>query len=39
MIDKFFDCFNVNNYETGKLKRKEFQDPYRSPDDARLKVN
>ena len=38
MVDKFFDCFNVSNFDSGKRKRKPFQDPYRSPDDNRLKV-
>ena len=38
MVDKFFDCFNVSNFDSGKKKQKPFQDPYRSPDDNRLKV-
>lgn len=38
MIDKFFDCLNVNNYNTGRLKRKIFKQPYRSGTDFRLKV-
>ena len=38
MIDKFFDCLNVNNYDTGRLKRKVFKQPYRSGTDFRLKV-
>ena len=38
MFDRFFDCLNVNNFTTGKHKRKPFQNPYRSPDDFRLKV-
>ena len=38
MLDHFFDCLNVNNFHTGKQKRKQFQDPYRSGDDFRLKV-
>ena len=38
LIDKFFDCFNVSNFNSGKLKRKVFQDPYRSADDFRIKV-
>ena len=44
MMDRFFDCLNVNNFVTGKRKRKQFQDPYRanedpSKEDFRLKVN
>ena len=38
MVDKFFDCLNVNNFNSGKQKRKPFQGPYRSPQDFRLKV-
>ena len=38
MFDHFFDCHNMNNFTTGKHKRKPFQNPYRSPDDFRLKV-
>ena len=38
MMDRFFDCLNVNNFHTGKQKRKVFQDPYRSGGDFRLKV-
>jgi len=39
MIDKFFDCLNVNSFTHGKRKRKPFQDPYRSKDDFRIKVH
>ena len=39
MMDKLFDVFNVNNYDTGKKKRKPFQDPYRSSADFRVKVH
>ena len=41
MIDKFFDCFNVNNFTSGKHKRKPFQDPYRRSDhdDFRIQVH
>ena len=39
MVDKFFDCLNVNNFLSGKKKRKVFQDPYRSANDFRLKVS
>ena len=38
MVDRFFDCLNVNNFTTGKFKRKVYQDPYRSAQDFRLKV-
>ena len=38
MFDRFFDCLNVNSFTAGKHKRKQFQDPYRSPSDFRLKV-
>ena len=38
LIDKFFDCFNVGDFNSGKRKRKAFQDPYRSADDFRIKV-
>ena len=33
IFDKFFDCFNVSHFDNGKLKRKPFQAPYRSPKD------
>ena len=39
MMDHFFDCLNVTNLVTGKQKRKPFQDPYRSEEDFRLKVD
>lgn len=38
MVDPFFDCLNVNNFNIGKFKQKPFQDPYRSAQDFRLKV-
>lgn len=38
MMDCFFDSLNVNNFSTGKRKRKVFQDPYRGAKDFRLKV-
>lgn len=38
MFDRFFDCLNVNSYNTGHLKRKVFKQPYRSGTDFRLKV-
>ena len=39
MIDKFFDCLNVNSFTQGKHNRKPFQEPYRSKDDFRIKVH
>ena len=39
MMDKFFDCLNVHNYRHGIESRKNFQKPYTSSDDTRLKVN
>ena len=33
-MDKFFDVFNVSSFSEGKLKRKVFQQPYRSPIDG-----
>ena len=38
MMDRFFDCLNINNFTSGKTKRKPFQDPFRSDKDFRLKV-
>ena len=38
LMDRFFDCLNVNNFHSGKCKRKPFQDPYTSCNDFRLKV-
>ena len=35
-FDKFFDCLNVTNYDSGRKERKPFEEPYRS-DDFRLK--
>ena len=39
MMDMFFDCLNVRNTIDGKLKRKDFRKPYRSPQDERFKVS
>ena len=39
MFDKFFDTLNVTNFKNGKLKRKPFQDPFRSANDFRLKAS
>ena len=38
MMDKFFDALNVHNYEHGIHSRKDFQAPYLSGKDKRLKV-
>ena len=38
MMDKMFDCLNVGNYTDGKRTRNCFKQPYRKPDDFRLKV-
>ena len=38
IVDKFFDCLNVNNYDAGHRKRKIFKQPYRSGTDFRLEV-
>ena len=37
-MNKIFDCFNVSSYNEAKLKRNVFIQPYRSPQDFRLKV-
>ena len=39
MMDRFFDCFNVNNFCTGIQKRKVFQVPYHEAEDFHLKVH
>ena len=36
MMDKFFDCLNVDNYSSGFTQRKPFKQPYRSANDFRL---
>ena len=36
MMDKFFDCLNVDNYSCGFAQRKPFKHPYRSSNDFRL---
>lgn len=38
MMDKFFDALNVHNYTHGLHSRKQFQMPYISEKDKRLKV-
>jgi len=37
MVDKFFDCLNVNNLSIGKTSKNVFKDPIRKGD-FRLKV-
>lgn len=37
-IDKFFDTLNVSSFTEGKHKRKPFCEPFRSPNDFRMKV-
>lgn len=39
IFDKFFDCLNVNDYNTGCRKRKVFKQPYQSGTDFRLEVS
>lgn len=38
MMDKFFDALNVHNYTHGIHARKEFQMPYTTSKDKRVKV-
>ena len=38
MMDKLFDALNVHNYTHGIHARKEFQMPYTTSKDKRLKV-
>ena len=37
MMDRFFDCMNVNMFTAGKHKRNLFKDCFQ-PDDSRIKV-
>ena len=37
LVNKFFDCLNVTNFDEGKHTRNCFKDPIR-PGDFRLKV-
>jgi len=39
MMNKCFDCLNVNNFWSGKKQRKCSQDPYRSANDFHFKVS
>ena len=39
MMDRFFDALNVHNYTHGLHARKDFQMPYISAQDKRLKVH
>ena len=36
MMDKFFDCLNVRDLESHKVKRKQFLAPYEDVNDARF---
>ena len=36
MMDKFFDCLNVRDLESHKLKRKQSLAPYEDVNDARV---
>ena len=38
IFDKFFDCMNTRCLQEAGQKRKPDLQPYRSPDDSRLKV-
>lgn len=38
MMDRFFDCLNVNNFSSSKNKIKLFQSPYTSAKDFRIAV-
>lgn len=37
-FDRFFDCVNVGDFDSGLKTRNPFKDPYRSSSDFRLKV-
>ncbi len=37
-FDKFFDCRNVGDFDSGLKARNPFKDPYHSGSDSRLKV-
>lgn len=37
-FNKFFDCLNVNSFDSGRNERKPFKQPYQSATDFRLKV-
>ncbi len=37
-FDKFFDCVNVGDFDSGMRTRNPFKAPYRSGSDFRLKV-
>ena len=38
MMNKFLDCLNVEDFNSGKFSRNLFKSPYRSGSDFRLKV-
>ena len=37
-FDKFFDCLNVGDFNSGKHSRNPFKSPYHAGSDFRLKV-
>ena len=39
MFDRFFDCLNVTDLDSGRHTRNAFKAPYLSGDDFRLKVS
>ena len=39
MIDRFFDCLNVTDFDDGRRTRNPFKAPYRSGSDFRLRVS
>jgi len=39
MIDRFFDCLNVTDFDGGRRTRNPFKAPYRSGSDFRLRVS
>ena len=38
MMDKLFDCLNVNTLSAGRMLKKPFQQPYEKSDNIRVKV-
>jgi len=38
MFDRFFDCQNVTNFDTGKHNKKDFQKPYLGKDNEQIEV-
>lgn len=39
IFNKFFDCMNIRHWDEHRKKRNPNLQPYRSPDDERLKVS